>query len=200
MVDALLHLSLSEEGSPPSLKVERAAVAAAPSRMAAAQTSDPASRERIAASYASYLDTYRAIAHASGEDPSVDDVGRVVAFFVAVNLHALHGVDPDTNVLIPLERQLRRLAQDASKWDTASTVERQAFFERIAIISMLVSGTRTAAVSQGPAAVSHVQRAARNYLEQTLGLNPDLITLGPTGLVAREHNGARVEATAGQCA
>ncbi|HTP72183.1 MAG TPA: DUF6683 family protein [Burkholderiaceae bacterium] len=199
LVDALLHLSLSEGASQPSLKVERAAVATAPSRMAAAQTSDPAARAQIAASYSRYLDTYRAIAQASTEEQSLDDVGRAVAFFVAVNLHALHGVDADTHVLIPLERQLRRLTRDASKWDTASTPERQAFFEQIAIAAMLVSGTRASAASQGPQAVSGVRRAARTYLEQTLGLNPDLVTLGPTGMVPREHNTtARLAATAGQ--
>jgi Family of unknown function (DUF6683) len=198
IVDALLQMSVSDEGSQPPLKVERAAVATAPSRMAAAQASDPAAREQIAASYERYLQTYRAMLQAPAGEESADDVGRAVAFFVAVNLHALHGVDPDTEILIPLERQLRGLTRASSNWDTASTAQRQAFFEQIAIASMLISRTRAAAASQGAAAVAHVQRAARSYLEQMLGLDPDLVTLAPTGLVAREHNSARIAGTAGQ--
>jgi len=196
IADALLLASLGD-GDQASLRVMRAGSATAPAQMAAEQTAaDPATRDQIAASYQRCLDSYRSMGLAREDEPDVDDVGRVVAFFVAVNLHALHDVEADAGVLVLLERQLRATARARSNWDAASIEQRQFFFERIAILSVVVSGSRAGAAAQGAQAVANVRHTARQYLEQMLGMNPDWLTLGPAGLQTRVDHGTTAPTTA----
>jgi hypothetical protein len=200
LVNGLVQAGLGSGTDQPALRVARATAATAPAQMAAAQTDDAAAREQIAASYERCLASYRAMAPTSSGEPDVDDVGVAVAFFVAVNLHVLHGVDADADALRPLEQQLRGIARARSNWDAASIEERQCFFERVAILSVVVSGSWAGAAAQGPAGVANVRRASRQYLEQMLGMNPDVLTLGPTGLTARQDGIAPARTTAAQTA
>jgi hypothetical protein len=195
VLDALLRVSLAADSGDAPLRLAPAATATAPEQLAAAQTVDQVTRHRLVGSYEQCLRTYRDIARTQAPDTTDDDLGAALAFYVAVNLHALHGVDVGSGVMVLLERQLRGVSRRASSWDSASLAQRQAFFERIAILAILVSGSCATAAAQGPAAVAKVRRAARQYLQQMLGLNPDLLTLGPTGLVARGRT-----APAGACA
>jgi hypothetical protein len=170
------------------LRVEPAATPIAPRQMATAQPGDAATHERLAASYEACLRTYRDIARAQGCAADVDDVGAVMAFFVAMNLHVLHGVDVEAGALQPLERQLRGVTRVAAHWDDAPLAQRQLFFERIAIVSILMSRSLADAATQGPAAVADVRRSARAYLQHVLGLDPDGVTLGDAGLELRERS------------
>jgi hypothetical protein len=172
----------SRSTSTPPLRVEPAATPIAPWQMAAVQSADAAAQEQLAASYEACLRTYRDIARAQFGATDVDDVGAVMAFFVAINLHALHGVDVGASAMQPLERQLRSVTRLAANWDVATRAQRQCFFERIAILSILVSRSLADAASQEPAAMAHVRQSAREYLQHVLGLNPDLVTLGADGL------------------
>lgn len=185
VVDAMVRASLAGGTDQPPLRVARAALATAPAQMAAEQAADAAAREQLSASYERCLASYRAFQQTQGGEPEIDDVGLAVAFFIGVNLHALHGVDVDADVLQTMEPQVRGIARARSNWDAASIEERQCFFERIAIVSVVVSGSWAGAAGHGPAGVDNVQCAARQYLEQMMGLNPDFFTLGPTGLTAR---------------
>ena len=200
LVNALVQAGLGSGTDQPALRVARATAATMPAQMAAAQADDAAAREQIAASYERCLASYRAMEPTHSGEPDVDDVGLAVAFFVAVNLHVLHGVDADADLLLSLEQQLRGIARARSNWDAASIEERQCFFERIAILSVVVSGSWAGAAAQGPAGVANVRQASRRYLEQMLGMNPDLLTLGPSGLTAREGGITPVRTTAEQTA
>ena len=200
LLNALVQAGLGSGTDQPALRVARATVATAPAQMAAAQADDAAAREQIAASYERCLASYRAMEPMRGGEPDVDDVGRAVAFFVGVNMHVLQGVDADADMLGPLEQQLRGIARTRSNWDATSIEERQRFFESIAILSVVVSGSWAGAAAHGPAGVANVRRAARQYLEQMLGMNPDVLTLGPAGLAARDGAAAPTRATAEQTA
>jgi len=78
----LLRASASDSDEP--LQVERAAMASAPTQMAAAQSADPTTRAQLEALYARCLQTYRSAIRP--QDTAWDDVGAAVALFVAVNL------------------------------------------------------------------------------------------------------------------
>jgi len=200
LMNALLQAGLGNSSDQPALRVARAATATAPAQMAAEQDADAAARQQMAASYEHCLANYRALEPTRSGEPDVDDVGLAVAFFVAINLRVLHGIDADADMLHALERQLRGVARARSNWDAATIEQRQAYFERTAIASVVVSATAAGAAAQGPQAVAHVQGAARQYLEQILGMNPDYLTLGPSGLAVRDPDAALTLATAEQTA
>ncbi|HSW27140.1 MAG TPA: DUF6683 family protein [Burkholderiaceae bacterium] len=200
LTNALLQAGLGGGSDQPALRVARATVATAPAQMAAELAADDAAtREQITASYEHCLVSYRALEPTRGE-PDVDDVGLAMAFFVAINLRVLHGVDADADMLRSLEQQLRGVTRTRSNWDAASIEERQSFFERTAIASVVMSASAAGAAARGPEGVANVQRAARQYLEQMLGMNPDCMTLGPSGLTAREPDAAPTPMAAEQTA
>jgi len=181
----------------PPLRVTRAAIAAAPRRMAQTQSSDPSTQSQLLSSYQASLDCYRELARARLGDDGSDDVGAAVAFYVAVNLHALHGVDIAQDALVPLERQLRAVTRLVADWDRATLADRQDFFERIAIVAILVSGSMArAAASQDESAKVAVRSNARAYLRHLLGLEPDRMTLGARGLVLRDAAATDLAASA----
>jgi hypothetical protein len=184
MVSALEQGSRSQT---PPLHVEPAPTPTAPRQMAAVQSADAAAQEQLVASYEACLRSYRKVARAQSGATEFDDVGAAMAMFVAVNLQALHGEEVEAIALQPLERQLRDVTRAAANWDAATLAQRQAFFERIAIVSVLVSGSLAGAASHGPAVLADVQRSARDYLQHLLGLNPDRLTLGIDGLVLRDR-------------
>jgi hypothetical protein len=189
--EAVLDAIFRHDPSQPPLRVTPAAVPTAPARLAAPLATESGQRASLTAAYELYLQAYRAAAERAGLG-DYDDVGRAVAYFVAVNLQALHGTDPDADVLEPLERQLRLATRVCSDWDRASIAQRRFFFEQIAITGVLVATAWSRARTQGPDDIAVVQRAARGYLEQMLGLNPEALTLAPSGLVA--HADVRVPA------
>lgn len=191
VVDVLVGIGYADRGDDVALVVPRAGEATVPQRMAAEQSDDPTTQARLRDTYRGCLDTYRRVVRAQDFERDLDDVGAAVAFFVAVNLRALHGVDATEAMLEALQQQLRGVARQRSNWDDASIEERQAFFERVAILSVLVAGSQAQLPTNDAAAASRLRRNAREYLSQMLGLNPDLLTLGDDGLTARQADARR---------
>jgi hypothetical protein len=185
VLDALLRAESAEAADLAPLRLAPAPVAAAPLQLAAAQTDDPATRCRLVDAYERCLRSYREIARSHAPETTDDDLGAAMAFFVAANLRVLHGIDPDRDLMSRLERGLRGVSRRTSNWAACSAAQRQAFFERIAILGVLVLGSLQSAAAQGPAARSQVRAASHRYLRELLGVDPDMLTLGPEGLTVR---------------
>ncbi|WP_280156084.1 DUF6683 family protein [Piscinibacter sp. XHJ-5] len=185
LLDAIVELGDASRDCA-ALTVEPARVPIAPAHLAASHPGGPQSRHEARALYERCLAHYRHVVRASQADSSLDDVGAAVACFVAANLQALHGIDATPEMLLRLERQLGGVATLSSAWASASARERQLYFEQMAILAVLIRETSAHAVLQGPAAVENVRRAARRYLRQLLGLDPDQLTLDAGGLSLRE--------------
>lgn len=111
---------------------------------------------------------------------ALDDAGLAAAYFVLANVDALHDLRPGEAELARIERQMRHWL-DAG-WQQAPLHDRQSAFEQLAVLGTLVAESAALARRQGPAAIAHVQQAARAYLAQLLGLNPDRLRLAETGL------------------
>jgi hypothetical protein len=169
----------------PALTIERAPTPIGPTRLALRHPGNAADRQAARALYERCLGHYRSVLRAEDAVLDVDDVGAAVAAFVAANFEALRGVRATPEMLRRLERQLRGVVRLSSGWDTASIDERQAYFEQMAILAVLIAESSMQAVTQGPAALANVKRAARAYLNELLGLDSNALTLGPEGLTPR---------------
>jgi hypothetical protein len=176
--DAILHAAADGWADDEPLTVPPASRPMAPAILAAAHGDDV--RESMQTLYEGCLAHYR---HTVGDGPGdQDDVGAAVAHFVAANMQAMHDIAVTPAMLLSLHRQLAGVARLGSKWDRASLRERQVFFEKMAIIAVLVDQTWTRAAAAGPAAVAHVQRGARAYLRELFGFEPDRLTLSDDGI------------------
>jgi hypothetical protein len=182
LFDAIVQLGSDEALDCAALTVERAHLPIAPARLAAAHPGGPQARREARVLYERCLTHYRDVVRVTQADGGLDDVGAAVACFVAANIQALHGVSVTPAMLLRLERQLGGVVTVSSAWSTATARERQLYFEQMAILAVLIRETSAHAVLQGPAAVENVRRAARGYLWQLLGLNPDQLTLDAGGL------------------
>jgi hypothetical protein len=165
-----------------ALTVERAATPTAPERLSRSNPGDAAARAQARAMYERCLTHYRSVVRAQEARSTHDDVGAAVACFVAANMQALHGLSATPDMLLRLERQLGGIVQRSASWSTASAQERQFYFEQMAILAVLISESTSLARTQGPAALANVQRAARGYLQQLLGLEPRALALDSHGL------------------
>ena len=178
-VPAML-LRAGSAASPEPLQVQRAPAPTAPAQMAAAQSTDAATRAELQALYARCLHTYRNAIRP--QDTDHDDAGAAMALFVATCLHALNGTDATPQMIDTLERQLRGVVQHSADWHGAPVAQRQVFFERTAILGVLMAGHHGKARSEGAGALAEVRRVARAYLRQLLGFDPDALTIGASGL------------------
>jgi hypothetical protein len=168
-----------------ALWVARARTPSAPARLAQSQPGGVEAREQARRMYEHCLDTYRNAVRPQDSALGVDDVGAAVAFFVVCNLNALTGADPEKDTVLALERQMTGVLRSRTGWDGASIAVRQLLFEQMAILGVLVAGLATRARTESAAATANVQRAARGYLQDFLGIEPDLLAFGPNGLVLR---------------
>ncbi len=171
----------------PALTIQRASRPLAPAMLAASHPGDAGARAEMRAMYERCLAYYRQKADAEPGNPGVDDLGAAAACFVAANLAALREVDWTMPALLKLERQLARLLRSSTGWALLPARERQVLFEKLAILAVLVRETSVHAASQGPEAVDNVRRAARGYLVELLGLDPDHIQVGTDGLRVQLH-------------
>ena len=114
-----------------------------------------------------------------------DDVGAAGAYFVLACVAAIQQIDVSEPQLALVERQMRRMIGKHPAWQQAGAIERQSLFEQLALLGVLVGEAQFDARRQGAAARDHVARAARAYLQQLLGLNPDCLQLGAHGLELR---------------
>lgn len=189
VLEAIVRIGGEDGGDRPALTIERSAQPLAPAMLALVHPAG-APRDEARALYERYLSYYRGTVRPQDEPLGRDDVGAAVAAFVAANLCALHGGTVTAPMLLKLERQLGGIVRLSADWDHAPARDRQAYFEQMAIIAVLVSDCSAQAVHQGAAAVAHVRRAARDYLQNLLGLDPDHLSVGPDGLTARQPAGA----------
>ena len=185
VIDAIVRNGREMPGDRPALTVERAPVAIAPAQLALAH---PAGKPRDEAQqlYERCLAYYRGTVRAQDEARGIDDVGAAVAAFVGANLCALQGGTVTLPLLLKLEHQLAGIVRLSADWDSAPARDRQAYFEQMAVIAVLITETAAQAARQGQVAVANVQRAARGYLQQLLGIDPDDLVIGPDGLAARQ--------------
>lgn len=172
-------------GDRSALTIPRALASVGPAQLASRHPGSAAARQQARALYERCLVHYRAVLRPADAALNTDDVGAAVAAFVAANIEALHGIHATPEMLLRLECQLGAVVRASSGWDTADAYERQAYFEQMAVIAVLVSESSKQAEAQGPAAVANLKRAARGYLTELLGLEPDALTLGPGGLALR---------------
>jgi hypothetical protein len=177
--DALIQSADAQSDGPP-LVVERAAAPLAPARLADLHGGTNAARAEMRALYENCLRTYRTAIRP--QDIAVDDIGAALANFVAASLFALHGIGASREMLERIERQLQGVARLGATVHAATTGERQYYFETLATLGVLVAGRAEHAKSQGAAAVAAVRTAARGYLLDLLGIDPDLLVLDATGL------------------
>jgi len=185
---ALQAAARADDGSP--MTVVRAAEASGPARLAQVHPAGMA-RTEAEALYAGCLRHYREAVRPQDLAGGLDDAAAAVAHFVAANLFALGSARATPALLARLEQQLLPLARLSANWVTSSTAERQAFFEQVALLSVLIDGMAQHASAHGPAAEAKVRHAARLYLRQFLGLDPDELTLDANGLAMRASAPAR---------
>jgi len=183
----LLREAAQAENAPP-LKVTPAAQPIAPARLAATHPGGPKARAEAQQLYLKCLRYYRSQVQpvATRQAPAVpdtDEVSTAAAYFALANLACLQPhLQPDEQQLALVARQLRRLIGSSEAWTQANEAGRQLLFEQFAIIGVLINESRVQAATQGAAAQLNLQRAARNYLVQMLGLDPDLLAVGTEGL------------------
>jgi hypothetical protein len=182
---ALFDAMVQTDGNPdaPALTVERAQRPLAPAALAAAAPAGE--RARMQTLYERCLQHYRQMVRAEQADAGVDDVGAAVAHFVAANLRALHGIDVSPAMLLRLERQLSGVVRRSAEWDSAGARDRQLYFEKLAIVAVLIEQTAIQAPLQGAPAIANVRCAARGYLHELLGLDADHLVLDAGGLALR---------------
>ena len=173
-------------GSEPPLRVPRAASPIGPGQLARSHPGSARERLELAALYQRCLQHYRRALRAEGAPEDSDDLGAALAHFVAANLQALHGTAPPDDALPALGRQLAAIVRASPAWARAPLRDRQAYAEQVAILSVLMADLSQRAQREGPAGIANVQRGARGYLRQLLGLDPDLLTLDVSGLGVRD--------------
>jgi hypothetical protein len=185
---ALRSVAAADEGSP--MTVARAAEPRGPARLAQMHAAG-AARVEAEALYQGCLRHYRDAVQAQDLPCDSDDAGAAVAHFVAACVHALDGTRATPEMLTTLQRQLLPLARSGANWATASVAERQMFFEQVALLAVLIDGLAQHAGAKGAAAMAQVRGAARVYLRQFLGLDPDTLALDANGLTLRPEAPAR---------
>ena len=170
----------------PRLRTPRAKQSPGPGllALAAAHPGDAAAHRDALALYGRCLQHYRRHVQPQleGGVQTQDDLGIAAAFFVLSNLGACQGQEPDVAALPAVERQLRSLLAQTTAWRQLGSAERQSLFEQFALLGVLINESRVAAQQQGDEARAHVERAARAYLQQLLGLSPDRLSASVQGL------------------
>lgn len=177
----------AQGGDATPLAVPAAHEPSAPKRLAATQAAGPRVRRESLMLYQRCLRHYReAIQPRVTRLHRDDDLGAAAAYFVLANLAALHGGVPDEALQPVLAAQLARLIERTAAWQRAPLAERQALFEQLALLGVLVNESRVQAQPQGQAAQANLQRAARAYLLQFPGLAPERLQVTAQGLTLAE--------------
>jgi hypothetical protein len=178
----------SDPGDAAALTIARGAAPLAPARLAAGEEGSEAERQARQALYERCLAHYRTVVRP--QDVDVDDVGAAAADFVVACFAALHGTRPTPEARHRLQRQLVAIVRWGPAWSKAAAADRQLCFEQLAVLAVLFAGVVANARTQ-PEALARARSGARTYLQRLLGLDPDTLSIGPTGLaVARERQAA----------
>jgi hypothetical protein len=186
VLDAVLQVGAGLEADRVAMTVPRARVPTAPAWLARHHPGGAQARAQAQALYERCLTHYREIVCADTPAAGYDDVGALLARFVAANVAAFRDLDVTPAMLGRMEQQLAGVLQLSPGWLRADLRERQCYVEQLAIIGVLVRETSVQAVLEGPAAVANVQRAAHRYLMQLLGVDAERLTITDQGLVFAE--------------
>jgi hypothetical protein len=181
----LLNAGDATDADASPLTVPRAWAPLGPAQLASAHPGSAVDRLTVRALYERCLLHYRTAVRADDSARGLDDVGAALARFVAANVEALHGTHATRSMLRRLEGQLVGIVRRSPAWSIADVQDRQAFFEQVALLSVLVADCTAQAHLQGQASIENLQRAASGYLRQLIGLDPEWLTLGPEGLALR---------------
>ena len=176
-----------------ALTIPRAAVPLAPVMLARCQPGGAAVRQQMHKIYERCLAHYRSAMRPDDAARGIDDVGAAVAHFVAANLRVLQGGSVTPDLLLKLELQLAGVVRQSSAWASAAARDRQLYFEKMALLAVFVTESFAQAVLQGEVAVEHVRQAARGYLRELLGIDPDALALGSDGLSLRARSERHAE-------
>jgi len=154
----------------------------APARLAAGYP--PAQRAKAERLFLETLEGYHDIERKFGLPRN--DIAGAVATFVAGNYIAYHDQPfPDAHFR-PLVEQMRDAVAGMPGLRNARDAEKQEFYEHLAILGTYMALTREGLQqSRDPALKAGMARAARNYLEQFLKVDPDRLRIGPQGLVVQ---------------
>lgn len=161
------------------LLVERAAKPIAPQLLSSIHPGGKKVQREAKNLYKKCLNAYRE--KIRDADP-VDDMGAVLAFFIAVNYEALHYDPVSAESLIFIERQMKYMFNSNAIWSSSKISDKQELFEQLAIISVLIAEANAQAIHQGSAAIANVKSAAYNYLHQLLGIDPKYLVITPKGI------------------
>ena len=170
-------LPLPAEPGPPLLQ-PAALVPTAPALLAQAHAGQHARHDALLL----YTRCLRHFRQQVQDGSDLDDAALAAAYFVLMSLAAARGLSPEGEDLMRVERQMRHRLTEGQVWLQAPLADRQNAFEQFALLGVLMSESARAARQQGAAALANVQRAARAYLLQMLGLGADRLTLSPEGL------------------
>ncbi len=115
-----------------------------------------------------------------------NDVASATAAFLAGTYMAYHGIDfPDENFK-PLVAQMRGVLGQNVQFSRLGNALRQEMYEQMASVGMLMALAQMQ-LRQSPdaAASATLRHTAKTYLDQFLGMDADVISLGPQGLAVR---------------
>lgn len=130
------------------------------------------------------LDGYRKLEAKFGLRPN--DVSGAMAAFLVGNYIAYHDAPFPDAQFKPLANQLHQRISGTPAMRKASETDLQEMYEQLAILGMYMAVTREAlAKTPDPKLKAEMQRAAGNYLQQFLRIDPDRVRIGPEGLSVR---------------
>jgi hypothetical protein len=113
-------------------------------------------------------------------------IGGAVAAFIAGNHTAYRDEPFPDQFFLPLARQMHQRIQRSGALKASTEAQRQEMYEQLAIIGTYMALTREALAQKGdPKLKADMKRAARQYLEEFLKIDPDRMQIGPQGLVVK---------------
>jgi hypothetical protein len=111
------------------------------------------------------------------------DLGGALASFIAGSYIALHNRPLPDEHFAALVRQMRHVIAADPRVARAPAAERQQAFEQLAILGLFMAGAQRAQQQQPDAeAAARLHRAAGDYLQQLLAVDPARVHIGAQGL------------------
>lgn len=168
------------EGAPAAaLLVSTRGPATMPARLASFYPADRQPQAR--ALFADLLQRYRGIETQFGL--AHGDLGGALAAFLVGSWMGLHDRPFADEHFMPVVRQMRTLLAAQPELAKAPAADRREMYEQLAILGMLMAGTRMALQQQPDAATQQrLREAARGYLGQFFKVDAERIGFGPGGL------------------
>ncbi len=170
--------SVLPDPPPAPQRVPRAAAPVAPTILSRAQVV-PRARQDAVARYEHCLNHFRTRVQRGAPE---DDAGLAAAYFMLVNVAALHDLHPRSEALERVEAQMRHALASLESWREAPLADRQSAFEQFAVLAVLVADATPRAREAGGNAIVPVRRSAYATLAQWLDVEPARLVVGERGL------------------